>query len=436
VKNPTGSRASRKPLSKPKKPYSDFPLTPHASGKWMKKIRGTIYYFGQWAKRVDGVLQRVEGDGAKEAEAEYNAVRDDLHAGRTPRTKGDGLTVADLCNRFLTAKLRKVEAEELTSRLFAEYKEVTDLCVSAFGANRLVDDLAADDFAALRATMAKKWGPVRLANSITRTKSVFKFGYESGLMDRPVRYGPEFVKPDKAALRRHRAKKPARMFEAEELRALIDSKTVKIDAGEELVKPDAALRAMILLGVNCGFGNMECANLMFAGMDLDGGWIDFPRPKTGIPRRCPLWPETVEAIRAAVAVRPKPGDYPDCGRVFLTLRGNSFIVITEKIGMEGEGDKKNLVAKSNRKDLIGIQFGKLLNALGIRREGVGFYSLRHVFETIAGGAKDQVAVDLIMGHTDPTMAGVYRERVDDARLRAVVDHVRAWLWPSTDRVSN
>ena len=93
MSNPTGSRASRKPLSKPKKPHVGFPLTPHASGKWMKRIRGTIYDFGNRARRVEGVLVRVEGDGAKEAEAAYNAVRDDLHAGRTPRASANGPTV-------------------------------------------------------------------------------------------------------------------------------------------------------------------------------------------------------------------------------------------------------------------------------------------------------------------------------------------------------
>src|SRR6476646_141627 len=106
----TGSRTSRKALDKPKKPYAEFPLTPHASGKWQKKIRGQIHYFGAWAKRVDGVLVRVEGDGWKEALEEYKLVADDLHAGRTPReVNADGLTVKDLCNHFLTAKLRKVE---------------------------------------------------------------------------------------------------------------------------------------------------------------------------------------------------------------------------------------------------------------------------------------------------------------------------------------
>ena len=74
-------------------------------------------------------------------------------------------------------------------------------------------------------------------------------------------------------------------------------------------------------------------------------------------------------------------------------------------------------------------------AAGLHRKGIRFYTLRHVFETVAGDAKDQVAVDAIMGHTDPSMAGHYRERIDDARLRAVVDHVRKWLWPDAAKAT-
>ena len=103
----------RKAAKKPKKPYPEFPLLPHPSGKWQKKIRGRIHYFGRWAKRVNGKLVRVEGDGWEKALEAYKAVADDLHAGRTPRVQSDGLTVADLCNRFLTAQLRKVESGEL-----------------------------------------------------------------------------------------------------------------------------------------------------------------------------------------------------------------------------------------------------------------------------------------------------------------------------------
>src|SRR3954471_8373550 len=94
----------RKAVDRPKKPYPEFPLSPHASGAWQKKIRGKIHYFGRWGKVVNGKLMRIEGDGWKEALEIYKAQADDLHAGRTPRVHGDGLSVADLCNRFLTAK--------------------------------------------------------------------------------------------------------------------------------------------------------------------------------------------------------------------------------------------------------------------------------------------------------------------------------------------
>ena len=58
----------------------------------------------------------------------------------------------------------------------------------------------------------------------------------------------------------------------------------------------------------------------------------------------------------------------------------------------------------------------------------GFYWARHTFATIASGSRDQVAVNAIMGHVDPTMAANYREHIDEARLKAVVEHVRSWLF--------
>jgi hypothetical protein len=118
---------------------------------WQKKIRGRIHYFGKWGRRVNEKMVRIEGDWWKEALEEYKVQADDLHAGRTPRVARDGLTVADLCNRFLMAKLRKKESGEVGGRMFTEYRKTTDLIVASFGANRLVDDLAADDFEALRA---------------------------------------------------------------------------------------------------------------------------------------------------------------------------------------------------------------------------------------------------------------------------------------------
>jgi integrase len=65
----------------------------------------------------------------------------------------------------------------------------------------------------------------------------------------------------------------------------------------------------------------------------------------------------------------------------------------------------------------------------VGRKGLGHYTLRHTFRTVADEAKDQPAADFIMGHESPHMSSVYREKISAERLRAVAEHVRAWLWP-------
>jgi integrase len=421
---------SRKVADRPKKPYPAFPLTPHASGTWQKKIRGKIHYFGRWANRVNGMLVRIEGDGWKEALEQYQAVADDLHAGRTPRVKSDGLTVADLCNRFLTAKQRQYEAGEITARMFepavppakpkGEYPATTDRLIATFGSSRLVDDLAADDFEALRDELARQYGPVRLSNEIQKVRTIFKYGYESGLIERPIRYGPQFKKPSASVLRRHRAKNGERMLEAAEVRRLLDAlagKQVETGGTDEntgrpktvTLQPNPALRAMVLLGVNAAFGNHDIATLPLSALDLDAAWVNYPRSKTGIERRCPLWPETVSALRDAIAARPEPRQEETAGLVFVTTRGRPWL-------------------SRGIANPVSVAIRRLLKMVGIHGEGIGFYTLRHVFRTVADAARDPVATDLIMGHSDPSMAAHYRERIDDSRLQAVTAYVRQWLF--------
>jgi hypothetical protein len=48
------------------------------------------------------------------------------------------------------------------------------------------------------------------------------------------------------------------------------------------------MQAMILLGLNCGYGPSDLATLPMRVLDLAGGWVDHARPNTGIDRRCPL----------------------------------------------------------------------------------------------------------------------------------------------------
>jgi integrase len=395
----TRSPQSRKAVALPEKPYPEFPLTPHAGGKWQKKICGKIHYFGRWYTREKGKVVRTTGDGWKEALELYKAQADDLHAGRTPSATIGGLTLIELCNKFLQSKEHKLNSGELGSRIFLEYKEVKNIMVSLFGQTRPVENLQPGDFESLRAKMAKRWGPTRLGNAITRVKSFFKYGIESGLIEKAIRFGPEFKKPSKAVLRRHRATKPKKMIEPGELHKLISA-------------ADPTMRAMIYLGLNAAMGNHDCATLPQSALDLKTAWIDFPRPKTGIDRRCPLWPETIQAIREALEVRPEPARVEDSELLFISSRKTAFVRTTE----------------ASHTDLITVQFQAMLKKLGLHREGLGFYTLRHIFRTIADAARDPVVTDIIMGHTDESMGAHYREQIDDSRFQAVVDHVHGWLF--------
>jgi integrase len=323
------------------------------------------------------------------------AVKDDLLAGREARPTGEGLAIRELCNRFLTAKKQLVDTGEIVPYTFADYQRICGLLVNGLGKRRIVADLTADDFAALRASLARTRGPVALGNTIQRMRMVFKFAYDQGLIDRPIRYGQSFNRPSKRVLRKQRTSNGPKMFEAGEIRALLDASPTP-------------LRAMVYLGINCGLGNSDVGHLEFSNLDLDNGWLDFPRPKTGIPRRCPLWSETVGAIRTALAKRPAPKDNAYAGRVFITKRGGSW-------------------SKDTSDNPVSKEFAKVRAKSGLSA-GRGFYCLRHAFETIGGDSRDQVAVDHIMGHARDDMASVYRERISDDRLRAVTDHVHKWLF--------
>jgi integrase len=370
------------PRVKPAKPYPEFPLYSHPSGRWAKKIRGHFFYFGRW-EDPDAALQ------------EYLEQKDALHAGRTPRPAHDALTVKQACNAYLNEKQARVEAGELCQRTFNEYQVAAKTVLRAFGRRR-VADLGPDDFATLRRRMAAKFGPVRLGNQIQSVRSIFKYAYDADLIDRPMRFGPAFVKPSAKTLRLHRAKQGPKLFSAEEIRRMLDA-------------ADPQFKAMVLLGINCGFGMSDCGKLPLSAVNLDAGMIEFPRPKTGVGRRCPLWPETVEAIRDALAVRPNPKDPADAELVFLTAQGRPW-------------------NKTEMSSPAVFKFAGLLRRLGIKRPRIGFYTLRHTFRTQADESRDQPAVDFIMGHIDASMAGHYRERISDERLRAVAEHVRAWLF--------
>jgi hypothetical protein len=106
---------------RPAKPYPEFPLFAHSSGRWCKKIRGRRVCFGPW-------------DDPDAALKKYLDRKDALHAGLTPADPSEALTVHSLCAQFLTTKKRMKESNDLSGRSVecpdSPVREATAICLA------------------------------------------------------------------------------------------------------------------------------------------------------------------------------------------------------------------------------------------------------------------------------------------------------------------
>lgn len=370
--------------TKPAKPRPDFPLTAHANGRWCKKIRGKVHFFGVWAD-PDTALQKYLDD------------RDDLQAGRIPRRlSATTLNVGAVVNLWLKRCDDLKTAGELQSVTLHEYLRIGRQIVEHFGRNTDPAQLRPTDFAAFRVQIAGQYSQSRLSKIVIVTRMIFKWAFESEHLERIPRFGPDFSVATNRAKRIERASRAKKLFSASDLRALIAA-------------ADPKWKAMVLLAINGGLGNADVSRLTVE--QASGPWLETSRGKTGIDRRIPLWAETQAAIKAYLPERstPKAGNE---SLLFLSGHGGPMLGISDS-GVRG--------------DLVASGFRRLAIAAEIHQNGMGFYWLRHTFQTTADGSKDPIAVSAIMGHVDSSMAGQYRESIDDKRLLSVVNHVRRWL---------
>ena len=357
---------------KPDKPYPEFPLYAHASGKWAKKIDGKIIYFGRW-EDPDGALKAFEES-------------------KRPKVIGNipmGLTVENACNGFLTAKKKNVAEKTLSERSYQDYKRTLRRFADSIGRSRSIENLEPKDFLAYKTKFAATNNPVSVGNEITRIKSCLKWLAKSKLC-KEIEVGPDFRKPSALAARRHKREMGLKLFEPSQILSVLDESGLR-------------MRAMILLGINAGYHNSDCETLELKSVQsaIKTGLIEHAREKTEVERGCPIWPETLEALKAWVARRPD------------TKSSLAFVLSDGRPLSTTNAD----VAKRFRavRDMAGIGEG-------------GFSWLRKTFATYASESGDQVAVNFIMGHVDQTTAGIYRQLIRDKRLEKVVETVHSWLF--------
>jgi len=211
--------------------------------------------------------------------------------------------LSDVCNAFLAQAESRKNAGDITPRTWQDDDDVCRLLTARLGRTVAANQLRPSDFAGFRSFVVSKYTPSRLSKTITVARLVFKWAYESDVIERMPKFGPDFRCASQRAVRDQKARMGEKMFTAAEIRSLLEA-------------ADPALKAMILLGVNGGMGNNDIAMLPLFAVDLESGWVDFPRPKTGVPRQFALWEETIAAQQDVIDSRPSPQSKELADRLF------------------------------------------------------------------------------------------------------------------------
>ena len=246
--------------AKPEKPYPEFPLFAAGNGQWAKKFGGRKIYFGAWAD-PDAALDR------------YHRERTEWEAGRNPREVAADeyqITVGEMVALTLDMKEALVQTGEIKEQTYREYVAIGQRLKAVLGAGTAVAKLGVADFARLKKDFAegrelkprktKDGKPknrelkghkslVSLKGDVRKVRVFFNFvgpkPRGAGYLKELPAYG-NFRVPSAKALRLERQGKPKRMFSAKQTGALLEVANVP-------------MRAMILLGINCAFGNTDCA---------------------------------------------------------------------------------------------------------------------------------------------------------------------------------
>ncbi|HJN07075.1 MAG TPA: hypothetical protein QF564_00165 [Pirellulaceae bacterium] len=169
----------------------------------------------------------------------------------------------------------RVKRNDLAARTFADYRATCKSLTAMLGRDATVSKLEPHRFREVIDTIAAKRNVIGTANEVSRIKTMFKCCVLEGLLDGEPKYGPDFRQPKAKSIRAHRARQPAKAFSTTELLATLDECGVH-------------LRAMTLLGVNCGFSNSDCSTMPLDAVNLETGWVDFARAKTAVERHVPL----------------------------------------------------------------------------------------------------------------------------------------------------
>jgi len=355
-----------------------FPLTLHSTGQYCKKIKGKIYYFGKDKKQA---MERYLEQAAY------------LHNGKVKMftTTNGNMTLKSLCNTYLQHQQAKATSSEITFRHYADQNICLKKFMSFIGQHRKIKEISTLDLQSYKRKLKCAYSSAHRINlNISIMKTMFHWARKNDILDSiPNIDAVSSVKS---------IHKQRHVFTSEEIHRLINV-------------ADIQMKAMIWLGLNCGFGCTDCAQLKWSDLDLVNGRVKLARKKTGVARNLPLWPETIQSLEK-LAKSSK--------LVFHTSGDKPLIRTSCNTNKDGSSKYSNI-------NLVTSRFCKLMKKAGIRaHKRTGIYAFRRTAATLADRSGDPFAVPRLFGHVDLKMATRYVQDVSEQTDR-VIDNSRKYV---------
>ncbi len=216
-----------KPKPKRKTRSDKFPLTLHPTGQYCKRIKGKLYYFGvDRRKALERYLEQ----------ATY------LHTGKgsKPKSTTDSLSIKTLCNLYLEHQESGVAIGEIEFHHFNDQISILRNFVKFISPNRLVSEIPTVELQNYRTKLIKMGKAAYTINNVIATiKAMYNWAMDNEVIDNI---------PNLKAIKKVVIPKPEKpTFTVVQIQKLLENTS-------------AQMRAMILLGLNCGFGRVNCGS--------------------------------------------------------------------------------------------------------------------------------------------------------------------------------
>jgi integrase len=358
-------------ISKRKTRSDKFPLTLHPTGQYCKKIKGKIRYFGTDKKKA---LEKYL------AQATYLYGAQSL----VQKISNNKMTLRQLCDLYLHYQNSRVLVGDITAKHYNDLTYSLSRFMAFLGQGCRIENISTLDLQNYKRKLQSSYPSVDRQNlHIGLMKAMFHWARKNDVLDSI---------PNLDAISKDRViHKEKYTFNKKQIRKLLTATDVK-------------MKAMIWLGLNCGFGCTDCSRLQWKDIDFKNNRVKLARNKTKIGRNLPLWPETIKALKEI----PKSG-----ALVFTTSKDHPWIRTTATTNDNGE-------PKYICDNRISTKFSRLMKKVGIQApKGTGFYSLRRTAATMAARSGDPFAVQRLLGHVDLTMATRYVQDVSEQTDRVI-----------------